>query len=63
MEASVTMLAPDGHRDRANAIRQITGSAAGMIAPVVTGFVYALLGVVGVMVVDLLTFVVAIVVV
>ena len=63
MEASVTMLVPEAHRDRANAIRQITGPAAGMIAPVVTGFVYVLVGVVGVMVVDLVTFVIAIVVV
>jgi MFS family permease len=60
MEASVTMLVPEQHRDRANAIRQMTGPAAGMIAPVITGFVYVLVGVTGVIVVDLLTFVVAV---
>ncbi len=63
MEASVTMLVPDIHRDRANAIRQITGPAAGILAPVITGFIYAIVGVTGVMLVDLATFVVAIVVV
>ncbi|MEM8531080.1 MAG: MFS transporter [Chloroflexota bacterium] len=60
MEASVTMLVPDNHRDRANAIRQITGPTAGMIAPVVTGLIYASVGVIGVMLIDLLTFVVAV---
>jgi DHA3 family macrolide efflux protein-like MFS transporter len=63
MEASVTMLVPEAHRDRANAIRQITGPAAGMIAPVITGFAYAVVGVSGVMAIDLATFVAAVVVV
>jgi DHA3 family macrolide efflux protein-like MFS transporter len=63
MDASVTMLVPEDHRDRANAIRQITGPMAGMIAPVITGFVYAWIDVTGVMAVDLVTFVVAIAVV
>lgn len=63
MEASVTMLVPAGHRDRANAIRQITGPAAGILAPVITGFVYAVVGVTGVMAVDLVTATVAVVVV
>lgn len=56
MEASVTLLVPEGHRERANAIRQITGPTAGIVAPVITGFIYALVGVTGVMVVDLLSF-------
>lgn len=63
MEASVTMLAPVDQRDRANAIRQMAGPAAAVIAPVVTGFFYAFVGVTGVMVVDLITFAVAVVVV
>lgn len=62
MEASVTLLVPQKHRDRANAIRQITGPAAGMIAPVITGFAYTVIGVTGIMLVDLCTFVVAILV-
>jgi MFS family permease len=63
MEASVTMLVPEDHRERANAIRQIAGPAAGMIAPVITGFIYAIVEVTGVMVVDLITFAMAITVV
>lgn len=63
MEASVTMLVPNSHRDRANAIRQITGPAAGILAPVITGFFYTIVGVTGVMLVDLATFVIAIIVV
>ena len=59
MDSSVTMLVPEAQRDRANAIRQITGPAAGMIAPVLTGFLYSLVGVSGVMSIDLLTFFVA----
>jgi len=61
MDASVTMLVPDSHRDRANAIRQVTGPAAGILAPVITGFFYALIGVTGVMLVDLGTFFVAVI--
>jgi MFS family permease len=60
MEASVTMLVPEGHRDRANTIRQMSGPAAGVLAPVVTGLVYAAVGVNGVIAVDLLTCVVAV---
>ena len=63
MEASVTMLVPDSHRDRANTIRQITGPTAGIIAPVITGLVYSYIGVTGVMIVDLVTFAVAVIVV
>ncbi|HEY3889541.1 MAG TPA: MFS transporter, partial [Caulobacteraceae bacterium] len=32
-QASVAMLVPDSHRDRANAVGQMTGPAAGVIAP------------------------------
>ena len=62
MDASVTMLVPDNHRDRANAIRQITGPAAGILAPVITGSFYAVIGVTGVMMVDLGTFIAAVIV-
>ena len=63
MDASVTMLVPNNQRDRANAIRHVTGPAAGVLAPVITGFVYAVVGVTGVMMVDLATFAIAITVV
>jgi MFS transporter, DHA3 family, macrolide efflux protein len=54
--ATVTLLIPEGHRERANALLELGFSLAGILAPVLTGFIYALLGVTGVLVVDLLTF-------
>ncbi len=57
--ATVTLLIPEGHRERANAIMELGFPLAGVLAPVLTGFVYALVGVTGVLVVDLLTFAVA----
>jgi len=59
-EASTTMLVPDQHRDRANAVRQLIGPMAGIIAPVITGFLYALINVTGIMIVDLVTFLIAV---
>jgi len=61
--ASVTMLVPDKQRDRANAVQQMRGAAAGLIAPTLAGALFALVGAPGVMVLDLFTFGVAIVVV
>ena len=60
MDASTTMLVPEDKRDRANVIRQLIGPMAGIIAPVVTGFLYAVIQVTGVMIVDLLTFFIAV---
>jgi MFS transporter, DHA3 family, macrolide efflux protein len=60
-QASVTMLVPDGHRDRANAIGMLTGPAAGVLAPTLAGLLYAIIGVVGAISLDLATFAVAIV--
>ena len=39
--ASMTMLIPDDQRDRANAIQQLTSPAAGVIAPIFAGVLYA----------------------
>lgn len=61
--ASVTMLIPDSQRDRANAIQQLTGPAAGVIAPALAGALYAFVGVTGVIAFDLFTFIVAVIVV
>ncbi len=58
-QASVTMLVPDAHRDRANAIMQLRNPAAGIVAPMVAGLLFALVGVAGVMAIDLFTFLVA----
>lgn len=61
--ASVTLLVPDDHRDRANAIQQLTQPMAGILAPVFAGFIYAAVGVNGAIALDLLTFLAAFVVV
>ena len=45
--ASVTMLVPEAQRERANAIQQMTGPTAGIVAPALAGVIYALGGVVG----------------
>ncbi len=62
-QASITMLIPDDQRDRANAIQQLTGPASGIVAPVLAGLLFAVVGAAGVMVIDLVTFLFAIVVI
>lgn len=57
--ASITMLVPDAHRDRANAAQMITGPAAGILGPAITGVLYAFIGVTGAILVDIATFVLA----
>lgn len=61
--ASITMLVPDEHRNRANAIGQLSGSTTSVIAPALAGLIYAVTGVIGAILFDLLTFLVAVVVV
>lgn len=62
-DASITMLVPDEHRDRANAIQQLTGPASGIVAPVLAGLLFTVVGVTGVMAIDLATFAVAVLIV
>lgn len=57
--SSVTLMVPENHRNRANAIMQLTGPAAGVIAPAFAGGLYAAVGLQGVIAVDLLTFITA----
>ena len=61
--ASVTMLVPDEQRDRANAIMQMSHPAAGIIAPAIAGLVFAAIGVTGAIVIDLVTFIIAVIVI
>ncbi len=61
--ASVTTMIPDGQRDRANAIMQLIGPLAGVIAPAIAGSLYALVGLTGVIAIDLGTFLIAVIVV
>jgi len=60
LQASVAMLVPDRHRDRANAIAQMAVPAAGVVAPAIAGLLYALVGVTGSITIDIATFLVAI---
>ncbi len=62
-QAAITMLVPENQRDRANGIREIGFPLAGVIAPAVAGLLYSVVGVVGVMLIDLATFGVAIIVI
>lgn len=59
-QASVTMLVPDEHRDRANAIQQITNPAAGIIAPALAGILFTIVQINGIILIDLATFCIAI---
>jgi MFS family permease len=59
-QASVAMLVSDSHRDRANAIGQMTQPVAGVIAPAAAGLLYALVGVAGSISINVATFLVAI---
>jgi MFS family permease len=60
LQASTAMLVPDRHRDRANAVQQLSYPAAVVVASSFAGVLYATVGVVGAIVVDLGTFVTAI---
>jgi MFS family permease len=62
LQASVAMLVADCHRDRANAIGQMTGPAANAVAPMLAGLSYAVIGVPGAILVDLATFALAVLV-
>lgn len=58
-QASVTMLIPNEQRDQANAVQQLVGPSSGIIAPALAGMVYALGGVSFAILVDMLTFTIA----
>ena len=59
--AATTMLIPEEGRERANAIRETSFPLAGIVAPVFTGLLYAGIGIAGIIFIDLLTFVVAVI--
>jgi MFS family permease len=60
-DASTTMLVPERQRDRANGILQMAFPLAGVIAPALTGALYGLIHIEGIILVDLLTFGVAVI--
>jgi MFS family permease len=61
--AAITVLVPDDQRDRANGINGMGFNLAGVVAPVLGGLAYTLVGITGVMAFDLFTFAVAVIVV
>jgi len=63
MEATVAMLVPPTQLDRANVIRQVSGPAASIVAPALAGALYTVVGVTGVMALDLATFALAVTVI
>jgi MFS transporter, DHA3 family, macrolide efflux protein len=58
-QATVSTLITDQNRNRANAIQMITTPVSGIIAPAITGAMYALVGVSGIIAIDLITFLVS----
>jgi MFS family permease len=58
--ALTTHLIPAHARVRANALAQLAGPASGIVAPALAGWLYTVIGVVGVIGLDLMTFVVAV---
>lgn len=58
--AIVSLLVPENHRDRANGLREIGFNLAGVIAPALAGMLFAFAGLTGVIVVDLITFLIAV---
>lgn len=59
--AATTMLVPEEGRERANAIKETSFPLAGIIAPVLTGLFYASIGIAGIILIDLTTFLVAVI--
>ncbi len=62
-DAVTSVLVVDAHRDRANALKQMSFPLAGVIAPAITGLIYPLVGIAGVVTVDMITFLIAVAVV
>jgi MFS family permease len=59
-DASTTMLVPENQRERANAIQAMSFPLAGVVAPALTGVIYVAVGIGGVILIDLLTFLIAV---
>jgi len=60
-EASVSQLVPEAQRQRANAILQLSKPTALLISSALTGLLYIVIGVVGIFLIDLISFLVAVV--
>lgn len=58
--AATTMLVPEAQREHANAIKETSFPLAGIIAPVLTGLLYTIVGIAGIILIDLATFLMAV---
>ncbi len=58
-DASITLLTNPQNRIRVNSIKELTFPAAGMLAPVLAGAFYLMFGILGVIVADLISFLLA----
>lgn len=63
IDASITLLVADNARDRANGLRQMMGPLSDLFAPILVAFLYGYLKVEGILLIDLLTFVLAVLVI
>ena len=59
--AATTMLVSEAYRERANALRETTFPFAGILAPVLTGLLYTVVGIAGIILIDLATFLIAVI--
>jgi MFS family permease len=62
-DAAITMLVPEQRRDRANAVQAMLFPLAGVVAPALAGLLYGLVGITGIIWIDLFTFAFAVAVV
>ncbi|MEK9162121.1 MAG: MFS transporter [Chloroflexota bacterium] len=60
-DATTTLLVKEDQRDRANGIQQVAFPLAGVMAPVLAGGLYVWVGLAGIIAVDLITFIIAVV--
>jgi MFS transporter, DHA3 family, macrolide efflux protein len=58
--AAVTMLVDENNRERANGIKETSFPLAGIFAPVLAGLLYTVVGIAGIILIDLTTFLVAV---
>jgi hypothetical protein len=63
IQSSIALLIPENSLDRANALMQMIGPSSSVIAPILTGVLYSIIGLPGIFVIDLLTFIFSILVI
>jgi DHA3 family macrolide efflux protein-like MFS transporter len=59
--AATTMLVSEAYRERANALKETSFPLAGIFAPVLTGLLYTVVGIAGIILIDLTTFLIAVI--